>query len=462
MLVAAGVLGLALTLSPGPWFTDVTEQAGVPSLRHGEGVNAVDLDCDGATDLYLPCVREKGRLLHNLGNGRFEDVTEAVGLNEAGGVAAAVGDVNGDALPDIYIARGADPYVAPNLVYLQRSDGSFLKASSTLGVAGHSSGLTVVLADFNGDGSRDAFLPGWGRDLFFKNNLQKGFVELSQVAGLSHTGRGWSALASDFNHDGHLDIFATYGSYAEPHDNHLYLNRGDGTFVDNTESSGLATSPWSLGAVSADFDNDGDFDLYVSGYGGPGRLYRNDGDARFTDVSRASGLTAVKCVGATAGQIDGDLLPDIVVGGFAGPARVYKNLGEMKFSEVTTAGLQDFKRNEGLTLADLDNDGDLDLYVSNVEGNNRLYQNRLDDKRFLKIVFACGRSVLEGTVARLSRGDVLLASQELAGAVGMGQGPQEFLFRLPDSGSYDLRLSLPDGRVINKTNLVPGVLELQL
>ena len=123
MLIAAGMLGLTLALPPMPWFTDVTDQAGIPSLRHGEGVNAVDIDCDGDTDLFLPCVRDKGRLLSNLGNGRFEDVSELVGLSEEGGVGAAVGDINDDARPDLYIARGAAPYVEPNLVYLQGADG---------------------------------------------------------------------------------------------------------------------------------------------------------------------------------------------------------------------------------------------------------------------------------------------------------------------------------------------------
>jgi hypothetical protein len=461
MLAVAGLFGLALIVSPGPWFVDVTGQSGIPSLRHGEGVNAVDIDCDDTIDLYLPCVRDEGRLLKNLGNGRFEDVTTVVGLSEKGGVGAAVGDLNGDARPDIYIARGADPYVAPNLIYMQQSDGSFRNASSAVGVSEYSSGLSVVMADFNGDGHRDAFLPGWGRDLFFTNNKLGRLAETSHASGLTHAGRGWSALASDFNGDGNLDIFATYGSYAEPHDNRLYLNRGDGTFTEETESAGLTSSPWSLGSVSADFDNDGDFDLYVTGYGGPGKLYRNEGRARFTDVTRESGLTAVKCVGVTSGQIDGDLLPDIVVGGFAGPAKVYKNLGHMKFAEVANAGLKDFNRNEGLTLADLDNDGDLDLYVSNVEGHNRLYQNRLDDKRFLKVIFDCSPSALEGAVARLSRKNSLLAVQELAGAVGMGQGPQGFLFRLPDDDPFDLEVIMPDGRIIHRRKLTPGVLKLQ-
>jgi len=459
-LLAAGLLAAALAGGPAPWFEDITEQASIPSLRHGEGVNAVDLNGDGLIDLYLPCVRDRGRLLRNIGDGVFADVTDAAGLREKGGVGAAVGDLNGDDRPDIYVARGADPYVAPHLVLLQRPDGSFADASTASGAAERTNGLTVVLADFNGDGSRDAFLPGWGGDTLYSNNGLGVFTDVSRKAGLNRSGRGWTSLASDFDGDGRLDIFATHGSYAAPHDNRLYRNRGDGTFEEVTGPAGLSNAPWSMGAVSADFDGDGDFDLYVAGYSGRGRLYRNDGGGRFTDVSTACGIAAVKVVGAAAGPIDGDLLPDIAVAGFAGPARIYRNLGGMKFADVgEMAGLQAFKRNEGLALADIDNDGDLDLYVSNVEGNNRLYRNRLDDRRFLKIRFA-GGSVREGTVARLSRGGALLATQELQGAVGMGQGPPELLFRLPDMGPFDLVVTLPGGEIIERKDVRTGILLL--
>lgn len=446
-----------MTASAAPWFEDVTAAAGIAPLRHGEGVNAVDINCDGLPDLYLPSVREPGRLLLNLGDGAFRDITASAGTDAQGGVGAAVGDLNCDGRPDLYVARGADPYVAPNLVYLQQADGTFKDASAAAGVADRSNGLTITLADFSGDGAPDAFLPGWGRDALYINNGSGRFGDVSSQAGMARSGRGWAAVVADFDRDGRLDIFATHGSPTAPRDNRFYRNRGDGTFEDRTRAAGLESSPWSMGAVAADFDGDGDVDLYVAGYNGPGRLYRNDGLLRFTDVTPASGISAQKVVGAAAGPIDGDLLPDLVLGGFSGPVELYRNLGQMKFAKIgAESGLQPFTRNEGLTLADLDDDGDLDLYVSNVEGKNRLYRNRLDDPRFLKLRFPCGGSSPVGAVARLSRDGQVLATQELAGAAGMGQGPQEILFRLPDSGPYGLVVTLPDGRRIEKRDVTPG------
>ena len=462
-LAAAGLLVAVLTVLPAgaAWFSDITAISGIPALRHGEGVVAVDINGDKRIDLYLPCVRDRGRLLLNRGDASFEDVTVRLPQNDRGGVGAAAGDLDGDGRIDLYVARGADPYVAPNLLFKQNANGAFSDASDPTGVAGNSSGLTVTLADFNGDGRLDAFLPGWGRDVLFNNAGDKGFVDRTAEAGLAGHRRGWVSVASDFNGDGAPDLFVSHGGYNLPQDNRFYLNRGGGTFLEATGDSGLAHSPWSMGAVSADFDADGDFDLYVAGYGAGGRLYRNEGNGRFTDVTAGSGLTAAKAVGAAAGPIDGDLLPDLVIAGFAGPVQLFRNLGQMRFAEVgAAAGFKTYARNEGMALADFDDDGDLDLYVANVDGHNRLYNNCLDNGRFLKIRLVQSVPVITGTVAQLSRNGQLLASQELAGATGMGQGPGEFLFRLPDDGPFDLAVTLPGGRRLEKHDVGPGVLQL--
>jgi len=143
---------------------------------------------------------------------------------------------------------------------------------------------------------------------------------------------------------------------------------------------------------------------------------------------------------------------------------VYRNLGNMMFEEVGgRPGILPSRKNEGVVLADIDDDGDLDLYVANYEGENRLYRNTLDPGAFLKVrVEAAGRTAI-GAVARLYRsgriGDrgALLASQEISAGHGFcSQAPAEFLFRLPDGGSFDIRLTFPGGATVDRKGVTGG------
>jgi len=113
---AAALCALVAILSSGtaavagtPLFADVTAGSGIPALRFGEGVNAVDLDDDGLPELFLPCVRGRDRLYRNLGGLRFADVTDAWGVTGEGGIGAAIGDLDRNGSPEIVVVRGAWP-----------------------------------------------------------------------------------------------------------------------------------------------------------------------------------------------------------------------------------------------------------------------------------------------------------------------------------------------------------------
>ena len=219
-----------------------------------------------------------------------------------------------------------------------------------------------------------------------------------------------------------------------------------------------------MGAVPADFDNDGDLDLLVTNFDGRDKLFRNDGNATFADVTAASGLSSGKSVGATAGDADGDLLPDLVVAGFGEPLRAFRNLGGMRFAEVTTEwGLEETKRNDGIVLADLDGDGDLDLYVTNAEGRNRLYRNTLNHPCFMKVELDGLPGGGIGAVVRLlrpvadERQATLLATVPIAGGFGFcSQGPPEATFRCPAGGPVDVEVRLPGGKVARSVGVQPG------
>jgi hypothetical protein len=368
------------------------------------------------------------------------------------------------------VVRGAYPS-GTGVLLRQGEDGVFRDVSAGGGASGRKSGISAAAGDFDGDGRLDLFAANWGENALYANRGAPGrvrFEDVARAAGLSEGGRSWSAVFSDVNGDGRPDLLVARGGAGKAEAQKLYLNRGDGTFADRTAGSGLAGVGWSMAIVTADFDGDGDFDVFIASYDGRDRLYRNDGGA-FTDVTGEAGVTSGRTVGAAAGDIDGDLLPDLVTAGFDGPVRVWRNRGAFRFAEVgERAGIGPWKRNEGVVLADADGDGDLDLYVANYDGRNRLYRNTLDDDRFLKVIVEGGGRPLEGAVARLYRAGgqgepgSLLASREISGGSGFcTQPPPEFLFRLPDRGPYDLRVTLPGGRQVGRKNVPAGRLVLR-
>ncbi len=243
--------------------------------------------------------------------------------------------------------------------------------------------------------------------IHFKHSF--GDFDLSNIV----EGTGAGAMFFDYDGDGWLDIYLLNGCWLSTVSdnrgrqlrgklrNALYRNNGDGTFTDVTEKAGVGDRGFSCGASAADYDGDGDLDLYVLNYG-PNVLYRNNGDGTFTDVSKQSGLdNPYWSLSAPWFDYDGDGDLDVYVAnyleydagsfkdfypaaGYPGPLSyngrpdaLYRNNGDGTFTEVTReAGLYNADgRAMSATVADLDNDGLLDLYVTNDAMGNYFYRN---------------------------------------------------------------------------------------
>ncbi len=226
-------------------------------------------------------------------------------------------------------------------------------------------------------------------------------------------GTGAGAMFFDYDSDGLLDIYFTNGCWLRTVNdnrgrklrgkltNSLYKNMGDGTFKDVTKKAGVGDKGFGVGCSAADFDNDGDLDLYVLNYG-PNAFYRNNGDGTFTDISKASGLADSNwSLSGPWFDYDGDGDLDVYVAnylkydsgkfrsyyaaaGYPGPLSyrgqsdaLYRNNGDGTFSDVTKeAGLfEPNGRAMSATVADLNNDGFLDLYVPNDAMENYFFRN---------------------------------------------------------------------------------------
>ncbi len=227
---------------------------------------------------------------------------------------------------------------------------------------------------------------------------------------IERTGTG--AGLSDYDGDGDLDVYLVNGSLldlregAEKPSDRLYRNDGSARFTDVTDAAGLRESEWGAGCLFADFDNDGDPDLFVSNFG-PDAFYRNDGDGTFTDVSREAGLQDPRWgSGAAAGDFDADGFLELVVANHAvfdrnappeqncywkgvkvscGPLShppethlLYRNRGGLRFEDVSVASGIALKRGYGfgVVLDYLDDDELLDIYVANDLTENFLFLNR--------------------------------------------------------------------------------------
>jgi hypothetical protein len=341
-------------------------------------------------------------------------------MPETLGSGVCVFDADGDGLQDIYFVQsGALPGwrgVAPRAALLRNLGGRFedVTVRAGVGAEGHY-GMGCVAGDADGDGDRDLFLGGYGRNLFFRNRGDGRFDEAAAEAGIA--GGLWAASAAFFDPDadGDLDLYvANYVDYdikaglycgenrpgyrtvchpknfdSQPDD--YFRNRGDGRFDPGTRFAGIDDRTGKgLGVVAGDVDDDGDDDVYVANDDTPNFLWRNRGDGTFDEVGEAAGVALSEDgipqagMGTDMADYDGDGRLDLFVTNLSEETNeLYRNEGNGSFSNATfTSGLGPPSL---LTLAfgtfffDADHDGDLDLFVGNghIIDNISLYSDSI-------------------------------------------------------------------------------------
>ena len=262
------------------------------------------------------------------------------------------------------------------------------------------SGLAHMLAggacgDFDGDGWQDLFVLGGGAepDRLYLNGRDGTFVDNAAAWGVAEHHHGSGVAVGDFDADGRLDLFVTsFGpasSFLTNGAHRLYRNTGSG-FEDVADTAGVATSdtvPNGFGASFGDYDLDGDLDLFVAGWftngDGGNRLFRNEGNGTFSDVTVEAGILDVEVHGFAPRFVDtdGDRYPEILLAADFETSRYWRNDGDGTFTDITAASGTGLDCNGmGATIGDFDNDGRVDWYVTNiyVENSgcgNRLYMN---------------------------------------------------------------------------------------
>ncbi|MEM9917251.1 MAG: FG-GAP-like repeat-containing protein [Bacteroidota bacterium] len=303
----------------------------------------------------------------------------------SGNEGIAVGDFDQDGLEDLYVSVPQ----GPNRLCRNKGDGTFEEIGIAAAVAVEGQSVASVFGDINNDGRLDLYVTVVnGNDHLFLNKGDGTFEDISLSAGIQNLGIPKSVNMADVNQDGWLDIYVT-NFEAE---NKLYLNQQNLTFSDGTDAAGALDTLASMGTIFFDYDKDGDPDLYLvhdrlqANY-----LYQNDGTGRFTEVGQAAGVNTIGYgMGVDVGDIDNDGWPDIYVTNLFQNV-LFHNQGDGTFVNIAeTAGVNDNGMGWGTSFIDFDKDGLLDIYVANESDffnppdPNVLYRN-MGDFTFEKV-----------------------------------------------------------------------------
>jgi hypothetical protein len=322
----------------------------------GTGVAIGDYDGDDRPDIYVGCKTGRNHLFRNLGNFRFEDVTDRAGV---GGPPPTSGvwnngvsfvDVNNDGLLDIYVCR----FNAPNLLYINQGDGTFREEAAARGLALTDASGMAAFCDYDRDGWLDVFIstnlldgerrPHGQRDHLFHNNRDGTFTEVTTAAGIEGETQCHAATWVDFDEDGWPDLYVD-NDFKDP--DQLYHNNHDGTFTNYLSYVVPHTPQSSMGADFGDINNDGHLDLLVADMSATTRYKQHRGMARLL-----------------IGSLDDETRPH------AAPQYMWNSLflgtGAGRMLEAGhLAGLTATDWTWTVRFEDLDLDGRLDAYFTN-------------------------------------------------------------------------------------------------
>ena len=431
-------------------FTDVTEESGIEGLEYGMGVTAGDYDNDGWPDLYITNYGPN-KLLHNRGDGTFEDMTVEAGVGESRWTSsAAFVDYDRDGWLDLFVANyvdfryenhrecfhvvedycDPDVYPAvPDRLFRNRGDGSFEDVSAASQIArSFGNALGVVTADFDGDGWPEIFVANdRGPNTYWKSHGDGTFEEIALLAGcavneMGDSEAGMGVDAADFDADGDPDLFLTH---LAGETNTLYMNNGSGYFDDGTGRVDLALSSMKYtgyGMTWFDYDNDGWLDLLVV-------------NGAVTSIEELRDL--------------GDPFP------FHQPNLLFRNIEGRHFELVGPEAGPGIERSEvsrGAAFADLDNDGDTDVVFSNNSGPARVLLNQWGNRRAwigLRLVGTPGKRDMLGALVEVHRegGPVLWRRARTDGSIESSNDPRVLVGLGSHPEITSLRIHWPDGSV---------------
>ena len=386
-LATCGLALLVLLLPVGCRTSEPAFEPVQPDLFSAPGAqpNAwADYDNDGDLDLFVGFRGAPDRLYRN-DQGIFVDVAPEVGLaNVEETRVASWGDFDQDGRLDLYIGFPADAGT-PNRLFRNEGDSvRFTDVAADLGVALVGTTRQTSWVDYDNDGDLDLFVAMRDQVNRLFRNDGGSFTDVTEAVGIGDSRRTVGVAWFDMDMDGDLDAFVAN----QNGDRDGFYRNDAGRFVDVARELGMDSPDRTeeiggVGPAVADYDNDGDLDLFVANYG-PDALWRNEGNGRFTEVAVGTILGEdFHSTTASWGDFDNDGWLDLYVASYLGddpeaPDHLYRN-ATGRFELVTPAAFLAKGASHGVQWADFDADGDLDLALANnsLEGAHLLYRNML-------------------------------------------------------------------------------------
>lgn len=495
--------------------TNWHHQAGTPEKRlileaKGPGVCLLDYDNDGWLDIFLvngstydaligKAAPPHAALFHNNRDGTFTEVTEKAGVtNERWGYGCAVGDFDNDGWPDLYVTN-----YGQNRLYRNNHNGTFTDVAEKAGVTIGAWSTGATFGDYDGDGRLDLFVAGYAQidlsdpplsrskaigygicqyrgievmcgprglkgeqDHLFHNNGDGTFTDVSKKLGVDDPNGyyGLGALFADVNNDGKPDLLVANDSTP----NYLYMNKGNGTFEDDSYESGYALNEGgreiaNMGIAAGDYQNNGHLSIVNTDFADDYNvLFQNNGMGFFADVSYQAEIaeSSIPFVGFADGFLDydNDGWKDLLVinghvypqvdqhpewgQSYAQRPLLYHNEKNGKFTLVPAVegtGLAVVSVGRGAAFGDLFNNGKIDVVVNNMDGVPVLLRNvNADHHHWVELKLIGGpkspRDAVGATVYLIAdgmrqRGDVLsggsyLSSNDLRAHFGIGDATE--------------------------------------
>jgi hypothetical protein len=509
------------------WFRDATAQVGLDFVHEagplghyfmpqimGSGAALLDFDNDGLFDLYLvqnggPGSSAKNRLYRGRPDGRFEDVSAGSGLDIAGhGMGVAIGDFDNDGFVDVYVSQ-----YGGGRLFRNKGNGTFEDVTRAAGVEHFGWGTSCCFVDYDRDGWLDLVVvhyvdydpgfqcgpvngtkdychprvfPGTSLRLFHNRGCDVvgkwlGFEDVTHAAGVAKKGPGLGVLCADFNGDGWPDIFVANDS----HPNYLWINRKDGTFVDEAEArhvayNGLGQPQANMGVTLGQLGAEARLSLFVTHLTEETHtLWQQNELGYFQDRTIAAGLTGPLWRGTGFGTIladfdlDGALDIAVVNGrvartrGEPAPVRgldpfwssyaernqLFANDGRGRFRDISnenTAFCGSYGLGRGLVWGDFEGKGQVDLLVTHVAGPAHFYRNVAPRRGHWLLVRAADPALKRdayGAVVTVLAGGILRRSWINPGQSYLSSGDPRAHFGLGAANSVDeIRIDWPDGQ----------------